>query len=87
MGYPVTAFYSTLFTMIHFDMIQKPWLSRHFWSSSTPLVCLSVNRFIGVGKEHLDIWRLISGPIEHASETHLAICLLSFINKGRLLER
>ena len=75
--------------MIHMDVLRKPWKSKHFWSSSTSLVCLSVNRLMGyeTGKINMDIWRLISGPLEHASATHFVICLISFINKGRLLER
>ena len=89
-GYPVTAIYTALFGMVHYDVIDKPWTSKQFWSSGTPLVCLSVNRLFGEyrgGFKIANLWRLLSGPLEHASDTHLIICLISFLNKGYILER
>ena len=85
--YPITAIYSVLLYMIHMDLIKKPWISKNFWSSNTPLVCLSVNRVMGARAQNVELWRLISAPVEHSSATHFVICLISFVNKCRLLER
>ena len=85
--YPITVLYSILLYMIHMDLISKPWESKNFWSSNTPLVCLSVNRILGGSTRYAELWRLISAPLEHSSATHFIICLVSFINKCWYLER
>ena len=85
--YPITMFYAVLLYMLHMNFFEKPWPSKHFWSSSTPLVCLSVRRLLASNKKQLEYWRLLSGPLEHASATHFVICMASFINKSLLLER
>ena len=85
--YPITAIYSVLLYLIHMDLVNKPWTSKNFWSSNTPLVCLSVNRVLGASENYSELWRLISAPLEHSSATHFFICLVSFLNKSLYLER
>ena len=73
---------ASLATGLHFDLVEKPWTTSFFWSSKSSLVCLNSNFVFGRSQ-----WvRLISGPLEHHGTAHFAMCLLSFLLKGRFLE-
>ena len=81
--YPVTFFTSGLLGTLHLNWISKPWPTKVFWSSGTALVCLNARHI--VNKQ--DWWRMISAPLEHASDIHFAICLVSYILKVHRMER
>lgn len=77
--YPATTLTSVFLTSLHFDLISKPWTKRHFWQSGSSLVCLNARHII----EKRNFLRIISAPVEHAGDVHLAICVLSFVIKVR----
>lgn len=84
----VSSFPSTILATVslvasHMNWIEKPWQTRHFWSSGSSLVCVNARQILERG--HLI--RLMSAPMEHSSDVHLAICLFSLIVKGYQIER
>ena len=65
-----------------YDLINKPWTTRMFWSSKSSLVCLNSKFVIAKGQ-----WtRLLSAPLEHHGTIHFLLCVASFLLKGRFLE-
>ncbi len=86
-SFPATSTLVAALTTSYFDYLRKPWKTRHFWSSSSVLVCLSPVGFLDGGGAGFDPKRFLSSPVEHASGVHLAICLVSLVIKGFQLER
>ena len=82
--YPLTIIIASGMMGLHFDMFEKPWTTKWFWSSGTSLVC--INRHYVYDK--LDFKRLLSGPLEHSSgNIHFFLCLTSLLIKLSMLEK
>ncbi|TRY64144.1 hypothetical protein TCAL_06293 [Tigriopus californicus] len=83
-GSPATVISSLALTATHLNMFQKPWNKVMFWSSRSSLVCLSSDHIFATSPQWI---RLISAPVEHQSDFHFVICLVSFLIKGFQLEK
>ena len=82
--FPVTLTSAAGLVALHLNEVKKPWLAQpRFWSHPSSMVCLSVNNIWN----KVDLMRLVSAPLEHASDVHFAICLASFLIKGEKLLR
>lgn len=81
--YPLTIIIASGLVGLHFDMFDKPWSTKWFWSSGPSLVC--INHHYVYNK--LDFKRLLSGPLEHSSNVHFFICLTSLVFKLSMLEK
>ena len=80
---PITFMTGIGLLAFHMEWLKRPWSTQAFWSSGTPLVCLSSSPVFTKG----EYFRLVSGPLEHAGSAHFAICLLSILIKLYQLER
>ena len=80
---PLTLITGATLTAFHMEWVKRPWKTKAFWSSGTPLVCLSSNAVFVKG----EYFRLISGPLEHAGNVHFVICLFSTLLKLYQLEQ
>ena len=67
----------------HMEWMKRPWQTKVFWSSGTPLVCLSSSPVFAKG----EYFRLLSGPLEHAGNAHFTMCLVSILIKIFQLEK
>ena len=79
---PVTFLTGVGLFAFHMEWLKHPWQTKVFWSSGTPLVCLSSSPVFAKG----EYFRLLSGPLEHAGNAHFAICLVSIMIKLYQLE-
>ena len=80
--FPVTLASAAGLLALHLNEVAKPWASQpRFWSHPSAMVCLSVNHVWN----KVNLVRLVSAPLEHASDVHFAFCLVSFLIKGKSL--
>lgn len=80
---PLTLVVGGALSAFYFDLVKRPWKTKSFWSSGTPLVCLNSNSVFAKG----EYFRLISGPLEHAGGVHFTICFISLLLKLYQLEQ
>ena len=80
---PMTIFVTGLLAAFYKEWLNRPWRTKKFWSSGTPLVCLSSHQIFAKG----EYFRLLSGPLEHVGDAHFAICLASIALKLYQLEQ
>ena len=80
---PLTVICSGLLTAFYKEWLHRPWRTKVFWSSGTPLVCLSSNQVFAKG----EYFRLISGPLEHVGDAHFAMCIMSTAVKMYQIEQ
>ncbi len=80
---PLTCTAGITLSALHMGWLKKPWKTRAFWSSGTPLVCLNYHSVW----HKQEYFRLLSGPLEHAGDIHFYICLISVMVKMYHLEQ
>ena len=80
---PVSFLTGIVLFAFHMEWLKRPWQTKVFWSSGTPLVCLSSSPVFAKG----EYFRLLSGPMEHAGNAHFIMCLVSILIKVFQLEK